>query len=245
MKITADISTTSSALRPGREWDPGWMFRFGRQGAWHDPSDLTTLFQDVAGTLPVMADGDPVALMRDKSGNGNHARQVNAAHRPTWRQGGGLSWLEFDGVDDRMQNDPVIFATSNVLTALAGLSYVQGGNAWGTLRSRSDAIESAAASHPTDQNFGLSTSGGQYYVNGQLVTVNRAGLRAMLATPAVLEGRNILTADFSGYDWQTFSHWITSPPGGRLFCYVEYEGTEGPHLGRLRRWMAHKTGGTV
>ncbi|KUP93875.1 hypothetical protein [Tritonibacter horizontis] len=37
-----------------------------------DPSDLSTLYQDAAGVVPVTADGDPVRRVLDKSGNGNH-----------------------------------------------------------------------------------------------------------------------------------------------------------------------------
>ena len=37
---------------------------------WYDPADLTTLFQDTAGTVPVTADGDPVALVVDKGPHG-------------------------------------------------------------------------------------------------------------------------------------------------------------------------------
>jgi hypothetical protein len=36
-------------------------------GAWYDPSDLTTLFQDSAGTTPVTAVEQPVGLVLDKS----------------------------------------------------------------------------------------------------------------------------------------------------------------------------------
>jgi hypothetical protein len=36
-------------------------------GAWYDPSDLTTLFQDSAGTTPVTAVEQPVGLILDKS----------------------------------------------------------------------------------------------------------------------------------------------------------------------------------
>ena len=46
---------------------PGRLFLDGEQGAWYDPSDLSTLFQDAAGTTPVTADGDPVGLMLDLS----------------------------------------------------------------------------------------------------------------------------------------------------------------------------------
>ena len=51
-------------------------------GAWFDPSDLSTLYQDVAGTIPVTAVEQPVGKMLDKSGNGNHATQSITASRP-------------------------------------------------------------------------------------------------------------------------------------------------------------------
>ena len=76
------------------------LFQSGEQGAWYDPSDLSTLFQDAAGTTPVTADGEPVGLMTDKSGNGNDVSQAVAAARPTYKTDGTLHWLEFDGVDD-------------------------------------------------------------------------------------------------------------------------------------------------
>jgi hypothetical protein len=47
------------------------LFSNGEQGAWYDPSDLTTLFDDSAGTTPVSAPGNGadvwVGLMLDKS----------------------------------------------------------------------------------------------------------------------------------------------------------------------------------
>lgn len=52
-------------------------------GAWFDPSDLSTLYQDAAGTIPVTAVGQPVGKILDKSGNGNHATQSITASRPT------------------------------------------------------------------------------------------------------------------------------------------------------------------
>jgi hypothetical protein len=39
---------------------------------WWDPEDTSTLFQDRAGTIPVVNLGDPVQLCVDKTGNGNH-----------------------------------------------------------------------------------------------------------------------------------------------------------------------------
>lgn len=42
------------------------LFLAGEQGLWYDPSDLSSLFQDAAGTTPVTAAGQPVGLMLDK-----------------------------------------------------------------------------------------------------------------------------------------------------------------------------------
>lgn len=52
-------------------------------GAWFDQSDLSTLFRDAAGTIPVTAVEQPVGKMLDKSGNGYHATQPITASRPT------------------------------------------------------------------------------------------------------------------------------------------------------------------
>jgi hypothetical protein len=68
--------------------------------SWFDPSDLSTLWQDTAGTTPVTADGQSVARIDDKSGNGRHMIQGTAAARPLYKTAGGLHWLLFDGVDD-------------------------------------------------------------------------------------------------------------------------------------------------
>ena len=76
------------------------LFTGGKQGVWYDPSDKSTLFQDVAGTVPVTKDGDPVALMKDKSGNGYHATQSVSTARPLYKTDGVLSWFDTDGVDD-------------------------------------------------------------------------------------------------------------------------------------------------
>lgn len=43
------------------------MFKSGAQGFAYDPNDLSTLYQDAAGTIPVTAAGQPVGLILDKS----------------------------------------------------------------------------------------------------------------------------------------------------------------------------------
>lgn len=69
-------------------------------GAWFDPEDMSTMYQDAAGTIPVTAIGQPVGKILDISGSGNHATQPITASRPTLVQIDGLYALSFDGIDD-------------------------------------------------------------------------------------------------------------------------------------------------
>jgi hypothetical protein len=48
-------------------FSPSALFALAEPGVWYDPSDLTTLFTDTAGTTPVTTPGNTVALMLDKS----------------------------------------------------------------------------------------------------------------------------------------------------------------------------------
>jgi len=69
-------------------------------GAWYDPSDIDTLFQDSAGTTPVTTAGQPVGRMLDKSGRGNHAVQAIAAARPIYQTS--PDRITVNKVDDRL-----------------------------------------------------------------------------------------------------------------------------------------------
>jgi hypothetical protein len=50
-----------------KSYSPLILFSASEPGVWYDPSDITTLFQDTAGTTPVTATGQSVGLMLDKS----------------------------------------------------------------------------------------------------------------------------------------------------------------------------------
>ena len=58
------------------------LFGNDEDGFLIDADDWSTLFQDTAGTQPVTAPNQGVALALDKSGNGNHATQATTADRP-------------------------------------------------------------------------------------------------------------------------------------------------------------------
>lgn len=80
-----------------------YFFKDRQQGVLYEIWDTSTLYQDEARTVPVTANGDPVRVMLDKSGNGNHAVAPSSSARPIYRTDGILHWLELDGVDDYME----------------------------------------------------------------------------------------------------------------------------------------------
>lgn len=179
------LSKISLALR---QWgavgfSPLSLFASGEQGVWYDPSDLSTMFQDSAGTTPVTADGQPVGKILDKSGRGNHASQATAAARPLYKTDGTYHWLQFDGVDDSLSTGSIDFsATSAMLVCSGGL--VVGG--FGVLSEISSTVTSSVGSYGiicNDNgagNFRVTSNGGNG--NGGYNTGNAGlGTRHVLA----------------------------------------------------------------
>lgn len=78
------------------------LFANNEQGFAFDFNDLSTMYQDAAGTIPVTGVGQPVGRVLDKSGRGNHATQSTSAKRPILQKNAttGAYYLSFDGVDD-------------------------------------------------------------------------------------------------------------------------------------------------
>lgn len=95
------------------------LFRPNRLGAWYDPVDRKSLFQDAAATTPVTQSGQPVGCVQDKSGNGYHLVQPLGPCRPTFRSSSGLCWLEFDGIDDRLNfAKPINLSNGGIIVGL-------------------------------------------------------------------------------------------------------------------------------
>lgn len=120
-----------AAAAPIGPIDPATLYASGEAGAWWDPSDLTTLFQDAAGTTPVTADGQPVLRMNDKSGNGRHLTSDSSARAPVYKTDGTRHWLLTDGTDDYLE---VLFALSQPWQRVSGIrtnAWVSGGRVFG------------------------------------------------------------------------------------------------------------------
>lgn len=121
--LALDLSLESAAwLAPA--FNPLSLFAAGAAGGWYDPSDISTLWQDSARTIPVTAHGDPVGAIDDKSGNGNHLIQATAGFRPLYQVAGALKYLMFDGVDDRLSAASFTFAdASGFNSQVLGISF--------------------------------------------------------------------------------------------------------------------------
>jgi hypothetical protein len=79
--LVAGASYSAVADTTWRDW-PRFLFLRGEQGVWFDPSDLSTMFQDELGSVPVTGVEQPVRRILDKSGNGHHATASADARRP-------------------------------------------------------------------------------------------------------------------------------------------------------------------
>jgi hypothetical protein len=113
-----DVGTFSN----GDGFLPTELFAAGEKGVWYDISDIKTLFQDSAGTIPVTAAGQTVGKILDKSGNNIHATQATAANRPTYRVNvNGLAYLQFDGVNDSLVSSTLNLTTTDKVTWSMGL----------------------------------------------------------------------------------------------------------------------------
>ena len=133
------IKTPLSTVIGGAFWTPGCtvissmqktlnqliksLFANNEVGFAYDPNDLTTLYQDAAGTIPVTAAGQPVGLVLDKSGRNNHAFQSDSASRPILRQNSvtGAYYLEFDGSDDFFVTNSIDFTSTDKISLFTGV----------------------------------------------------------------------------------------------------------------------------
>ncbi len=185
MSITR--STTRSDVRPisrpvterfgagggGVSFTPASLFVGGEQGAWYDPSDLSTMFQDEAGTIPVTASGQAVARINDKSGRGNNAIQATVSSRPIYQTASGKHWLEFDGVDDSINSGAVDFSTTAQVSAFVGVRRLTGGSPKGIIR--------------TDAINGFQLTFGSSPANGSLTNaLSQSGASSTVAADAAI-----------------------------------------------------------
>jgi len=88
------LSPEREAVAEEPSWNAAGYFAQGEGGGALDIQDVSTLFQDVAATIPVTAPGQTVGCVLDVSGNANHATQSDPAARPVYGTDGVHHWLD-------------------------------------------------------------------------------------------------------------------------------------------------------
>ena len=156
------------------------LFANGEQGFFYDPNDLSTMFQDAAGTIPITAAGQLVGLIRDKSGRNNHAYQTASASRPILRRNAttGAYYLAFDGVDDFLVTNNINFTATDKVSLFAGV------------RKLSDAATAVVAELGTDSitvngTFGLFAPAGTGVTKFQFLSRGATGTNYAQALNAI------------------------------------------------------------
>jgi hypothetical protein len=125
---------------------PTSLFASGEKGVWFDANDISTLFQDAAGTIPVTAYGQKVGKWLDKSGNGNHATQSNAALQPTYQiDNEGNPNLTFSGSYNQLVTRPIDFTSTAQMMVGLGLHVIGSASAAAAIELGSD-VESVNGS---------------------------------------------------------------------------------------------------
>lgn len=96
--IGVGVSLPELAVRGGG-WSPAFLFAGGEAGVWGEPYFQNTLWTDTGGTTAA-TDGDDVARIDDRSGNGVNAVQSTAGLRMIYLEAGRYRYLSGNGSDD-------------------------------------------------------------------------------------------------------------------------------------------------
>ena len=96
------------------------LFGAGEVGAWYDPSDLSSMWQDAAGNTPVTATSDPVGLILDKSQappsmGANQITNGGFAADSDWTKGTG--WSIGSGVATKAAGSAALLSQAQTMTA--------------------------------------------------------------------------------------------------------------------------------
>lgn len=172
--------------RRGSAFDPLTLFAAGEQGAWYDPSDLASMFQDNVGTVPAAVD-EPVGRILDKSGRGNHAGQSTSAARPMLRRdGAGRLHLELDGVDDCLKATFAIAQPWQRVSAIRQLSWTVNEAVLGGAAANAGNLYTAGASPQLAVHSGLfgPITGAASIGTNAVLTERHSGATSQLAVNA-------------------------------------------------------------
>jgi hypothetical protein len=190
-------------LRNGR-FSPAVLFANNEPGVWYDPSDLTTLFQDTAGTTPVTTPGQTVALMLDKSKGLTLGPELwvtpTISDPAVWAWDGATLTATGDGTSDTARGNPVnansFYRISfTVGPTGSGLFQVRVGNAFiATLAGGSNQTYSYFTKAENTTGLTFTDSGGTTAVISNISVKELPGFHAVQGTAAARPTYGIVPA---------------------------------------------------
>lgn len=93
--IYIDDASFSNIIGEYREYPYSLFQRY--KGGLYTPKNKVTLFQDATMLVPVQNVGDPVKVISDQSGNGNHFVCPSSSGLPTYQEVNGSGVVRFSG----------------------------------------------------------------------------------------------------------------------------------------------------
>lgn len=215
----------------------------GRKAVMYDFTDLTTLYQDAAGTTPVTTTAQPIGLAFDRSGCGNHATQSTAGLRPLLRANNGKCAAQFDGVDDALMLPNIAWAggaLNSFVASNVGAS-TRAMHVWRTAGAYSSywgVFESGSGNSPEGEFYGRAT----YAVNGVAVSPStRAQLYTLMnSRNTVLESIGVTLSANSALQIGGYSGYVLSGPVHRILL-VEGALNSG-QIALFRKWAGRGIG---
>ncbi len=130
-------------------FDPATLF-VGFTGVWLDPSDLSKMWQNLAKSTAVAADGDPVRVMIDKGGSVWEYTAPADASRPLYKTSGGLHWLELSAGRILTHATCNALSSKGSFTKIVGIEFTAGSPG-------SDCVDAIPGAAPVIQRTGTNT----------------------------------------------------------------------------------------
>lgn len=171
----------------------------GTAGFALDPSDLTTMHQDTARTVPVALNGDPVGNIRSKWGTTTYdIQQATAGARPAWN---GVAGAVFDNTDDRL--DFPLAYMQNIPAAFVGFRFNPA-----SIGSDSMVFVSTGTSATNHRFDGLLQAGGAYRFGGRRLDADGLSYVSAAAGTIVVGAPHVIShlMDYAGAG--TITGWV-------------------------------------
>ena len=182
------LSTVVSISTAGLSQALKDLFAANEKGMAYNFQDISTLWQDIAGTIPVTAVDQFVARIDDLSGNGNHLIQTEASRRPQLKQDSEGFYLWFDGTKSMYSAIAVDFYELLNYTTLCRLTK-EGGSTGCILESSTNMNNNTASFAMFQEANNISfTNSGSGYNSAQVALDNDSlfvGIMKVLENPKI------------------------------------------------------------